>query len=263
MKRGDTTRKWLVAAGLFAGAMLLTVVLGAGIMIVSFARSAPIRDGFEIVPGVRTIKERFVALYVVDLGGGKVALVDAGIDPAAKPILAELARRGLGPDAVAAILLTHGHGDHRAGCAAFPRSPVWALEADVALAEGRARSGSPMGRLAVFRSSGVRIGRVLHDGETIRLGKTAIRVFAVPGHTPGSAAYLIHGVLFLGDAADARKDGRLTGAKWFFSESVEQNRSSLKALVARLRPGEVKALAFGHSGALPGLQPLLDFAAQP
>jgi hypothetical protein len=44
---------------------------------------------------------------------------------------------------------------------------------------------------------------------------------------------------------------------------VEGNRASLKALAARLKPGEVKALVFGHSGSLPGLQPLLDYLATP
>jgi len=256
-------RRLLVVVGLVVGAALVTVAVPVVLIVVSFARTAPIKGGVDLVPGVFTVKEGFVSAFVVDLGKGRVALVDAGIDPTAKPIVAELARRGLKEDAVAAILLTHGHSDHSAGCAAFPKAPVWALEADVALAEGRAGSRSPIGRLAWPRPTGIKVGRALHDGETVRLGKTAIRVFAVPGHTPGSAAFLVHGALILGDAADSLKSGKMSAAKWIFSESVAQDRASLKALAGRLNPAEVRVIAFSHSGPLQGLKPLLDFAANP
>jgi len=256
-------RKLLKIVGWLAGVFI--VVIGALVVAVflSFRGTAPIVDGLEVVTGVRTVKEGFVSCFIVDLGRGKVALIDAGVDRAAKPILAELARRKLGADAVEAILLTHGHSDHTAGCAAFPKAAICALEADVALAEGRAASRSPMGRLAGVRPTGLRVTRVLRDGETVRLGTTAFRVFAVPGHTSGSAAFLVRGALLMGDSADSRKDGRLQGVKWIFSESSAQNRASLKALAGRLGPNEVKMIAFAHSGPLKGLQPLLDFAAKP
>jgi hypothetical protein len=47
-----------------------------------------------------------------------------------------------------------------------------------------------------------------------------------------------------------------------FSKDPAQNVASLKALEARLRPraGEVKALAFAHSGPLDGFAPFTDFA---
>jgi len=252
----------LIAIGV-AGVIALTVAVPVVAIYVSFARTVRIQDELEVVPGVRTVKESFVASYIVDAGPGKVVLVDAGIYPAAKPILAELARRHLGAEAVAAILLTHGHSDHAAGAAAFPRGAVAVLEPDVALAEGRAGSRSPLGRFVGVKPTGVKIARVLRDGETVRIGKAVFRVFAVPGHTPGSAAFLVKGALLLGDSADALRTGKMAGAKWIFSEDLAQNHASLKALAAKLKPLQVKAIAFAHSGPLQGLQPLLDFAAAP
>ena len=41
------------------------------------------------------------------------------------------------------------------------------------------------------------------------------------------AAYVVNGVLFLGDAAIAGRDGTLLNAHWFFSEDTDQNRASL------------------------------------
>jgi hydroxyacylglutathione hydrolase len=92
-----------------------------------------------------------------------------------------------------------------------------------------------------------------------------VETFAVPGHTPGSAAYLARGVLFFGDSAGASKDGEVMKAVRLFSKDSGQNVASLKSLEARLQPraAEVKVLAFAHTGPLPGFAPLAAFAANP
>ena len=108
----------------------------------------------------------------------------------------------------------------------------------------------------------VHVTRPLKDGETVRVGDVDVRVFALPGHTGGSAAYLARGLLFLGDSADANKNGELVPARWIFSDDLEQNRASLKALAAKLEPGQVKYLVFAHSGVLDTDAALRAFAAK-
>jgi glyoxylase-like metal-dependent hydrolase (beta-lactamase superfamily II) len=218
-------------------------------------------DGAEPASGVRVVKDGIVSMGVLDLGGGKIALIDAGNDPTGKAILADLTRRGLGPAAVEAVFLTHGHPDHFAGCHLFPAASVYALAADVGLAEGREAGKSPIGKLMGAKPTGIKIARALADGETLTLGDKSVKVFAVSGHTAGSAAYLVSGVLFLGDSAGASKDGKILPAPAAFSDDPAQNRASLKALADRLRPeaASIKALVPAHSGVLPGLGPLLAF----
>ena len=100
------------------------------------------------------------------------------------------------------------------------------------------------------------------DGETFKVGDTSVRVFATPGHTAGSAAYLINGVLFVGDSADVSRDGEIRGAPWIFSDSQEQNRASLRRLADRLAQEriDVRAIVPAHSGVVEGLAPLTAFA---
>jgi glyoxylase-like metal-dependent hydrolase (beta-lactamase superfamily II) len=243
--------------------VVLVVVLGfAGLIASAFVGRSDIQDGAEPVPAVRIVKDGIVSVGVVDVGGGKVALVDAGVDQDGKALLAELARRKLGPDAVTAIFLTHGHGDHLAASHLFTAASVYALATEIPLLDGSVGSTAPIGRMMGKKPTGVKLTRGLKDGETVDVGDTHVRVFAIPGHTPGSAAYLVDGVLFLGDSAGASKDGRLLPAPWAFSDDAAQNRASLKSLGERLRPeaASIKALAPAHCGLLKGLDPLLAFA---
>jgi glyoxylase-like metal-dependent hydrolase (beta-lactamase superfamily II) len=138
-----------------------------------------------------------------------------------------------------------------------------ALGPDVALAEGReARGISKL--VGSPHWNGIRVARVLRDGEYLSISSLGIRVFAVPGHTKGSAAFLARDVLFVGDSAEVTKEGKLAPGKRLFTESPAQNRASLRALAKRLEPmaTEVKAIAPAHSGMLvAGVAPLTEFAA--
>ncbi len=234
--------KWL-------GILLLLLAIAAGTLyfMVIFPSSA-IGDGQELVPGVRGIKDSFVSVCMIDAGAGKVVLIDAGNDKKGTGILAELARRKLEPSAVAAIFLTHGHGDHTAAAKLFPSAAVYALAAEV----------ERVGTAATIQHP-------LTDGEKTTVGDATIETFAVPGHTAGSAVYLSHGVLFFGDSASADKHGKVMKAVSLFSSNSAENVTSLKALYTRLQPreGEIKIMDFAHSGPLTGLGRLGEFSRAP
>ncbi|HEX8434306.1 MBL fold metallo-hydrolase [Archangium sp.] len=242
--------------------LLLPILAGVALFVSMFAGNPEIPDGLELEGFARVVKDGYVGVGVLDAGEGQVVLIDSGTDPEGKRLLAELERRHLGPDAVKAIFLTHGHVDHISGCHLFPKAEVLALEADVPLAEGKAKSHGPITGLLPIADRQVHVTRALKDGETLQVGTLPVRVFAIPGHTGGSAAYLVNGVLFLGDSADATKDGQLVGAKWPVTDDRAQNHASLQALAARLKPEEVRQLVFSHTGVLAGYAPLQAFAAK-
>ncbi len=249
--------RWL--AYLFT-VLLAAVLVLAGVVYLSFRGLSPIEDGRRL-DGVQVVKDGIVACYLVDLGERAVALVDACNDGSAKAVLGALSSRGLGPDAVKAILLTHGDRDHVAGAVAFPGAQVMALGPDVALAEGR--EVRLLRWLLPPKDTGVRVGRALSDGEVVDLSGVRFRVFAVPGHTNGSAAFLARGVLFMGDSSETTSEGALAPGKRLTSDDPPQNRESLVRLARTLAPSaaEVRFIAPAHSGVLAkGLAPLEDFA---
>ena len=109
-----------------------------------------------------------------------------------------------------------------------------ALAAEVGVVEGRSTVGAPLLSLRPPKPTGIRLARTLQDGDAIPLGPYQVRVFAVPGHTPGSAAFAIGANLFMGDSANQCRDGRLKSSPPLFCASPEQNRKLLVALAHRL-----------------------------
>ncbi len=240
-------KRLLLSIGLV---VVLLLVVGGGLIAWTFMGRKAVVDGMDI-GNVRLVADGFVTVGVIDLGNRRVALVDAGNDASGSAILADLSRRGLGPDAVDAIFLTHGHADHIAAAPLFPNAAVMALGPEAGLVEGRESAGG-LTRLMPLSPTGITIKRRLRDGEEVVVGGTAIKAFAVPGHTRGSAAYLVNGVLFVGDSADVAGDDTLLPSAWIFSDSQAQNRQSLAALDTRLKRerASVTAIAPAHSGAL-------------
>ena len=84
----------------------------------------------------------------------------------------------------------------------------------------------------------------------------------MPGHTAGSAAFLVHGVLFLGDSAAGISEGTLH-PNTMLSDDAEQTERSLLSLAERLMPrrADIHHIAFGHQGAVERLDPLLNWAS--
>lgn len=210
-------------------------------------QGAPLADG-----RVRTavFEPASSTAYLVQLAQGGAIWIDAGIEPDGTLLRATMAEAGVEDGDLLGIFLTHGHGDHVSGVLAFPEVPVYAMAAEAPLVAGEVAperpfpSGEP-------EATGIAVTHPLEGDAVVELAGTRIEAFPIPGHTDGSAAYVVHGVLFLGDAASRTGDGRIDGATWLFSKDPDASKASLRVLAEKLvGRDDIHTLAFGHSAAL-------------
>ncbi len=252
-------KKALLAVG---GVLLLIVLIAAVVIVPAFMGLKPFVDGTKYADGTATlVADGYVSLMVLDGDPGSVALIDCGNDPNGAAILAALKARSLGPEAVKAIFLTHGHQDHVAACHLFTGAQVYAFGPDVKLAAGEARAKGPLPKmLDMPKERAIKVTQELTDGQTVDVGALQVKAYLLPGHTGGSAAYLSKGVLYLGDSAAGKSDGKgIKPAPWLFSDDPALNVAELKKLHGKLKAdrAEVKTLVFSHAGSLDGVDLLL------
>lgn len=234
---------------------------------------SPLIDGAKLQDGrviviVDQTSPMPVAAYLLTFGDGTLGLIDATMDPEAKAILAALNRMGRSEDDVKAVFLTHLHNDHTAGCRKFTKAAVYAMKSPL---QGTHSSGKGEGGREGQGFSGQQHNsyttksriEYLTDEQSLLVGGDRIESYALPGHTYDSAAYLVFGVLFVGDSAAGQYNGSIGGAPPFVSKDRALNRIELKKLASRLanRKGQINYIAFGHQGPITGLDPLLSWAA--
>ena len=119
-------------------------------------------------------------------------LIDSGTDRGAELVVENIRRLGLRPQDVRILLHSHEHFDHVGGIGRLQQLTGAQLVASPAAAKvfetGAAGSGDPQaGMHKPFASASV--GRIIRDGESVRLGNLMLTAIATPGHTPGALSW--------------------------------------------------------------------------
>jgi hydroxyacylglutathione hydrolase len=208
---------------------------------------------FEIKPGLYGVKSGG-GIYLFGLRSGNgVTLIDTGADPQGKPIAALLGPMGTTPDQVHDIFLTHGHFDHIQGALKFPTAKIHLGLADVGLAAGTTPPEAIVTKLLTLamRGTPLKISDPISNRQTFPVGDgKSITAIPVPGHTPGSYAFLYDGALFAGDTM-IFKEGRLEPTPSLFDARPEENRAAIRSLKTQLVADTVETVCTAHGGCTP------------
>lgn len=143
--------------------------------------------------------------WLLDEEHKEAMILDPGMDPA--PVLEAV--RGY---TVRMIVLTHGHWDHLAGVNQVhvaTGAPVW-----IADIERDWVTDPELNRSAYWPDLfptpvvGPRPARLLQAGESFSFGGRDFHILHVPGHTPGSLAFVMDNICFGGDTLFQDSIGR-------------------------------------------------------
>jgi hydroxyacylglutathione hydrolase len=147
--------------------------------------------------------------YVVSVpGGSKCFVIDPGFDP--ESILDCMAEESLDLEA---ILLTHGHADHIAGCAAmkeaFPTAPIIIGVGDARMLTDPLMNLSALGGMKVVSPPA---DHLVSEGQPLEVLGLEWEVLEIPGHSLGHVVFLWRGgspnIVFGGDVLFRGSIGR-------------------------------------------------------
>lgn len=120
-----------------------------------------------------------------------IIMIDSGQKGRTEAIIAELRKVGLDPAKVKYILLGHGHGDHYAGAGYFQehygtKVATTAADWDLIYPPNRPANQDK------DDLSRPRRDMVLKEGQDVKLGGETVHIIEIPGHTPGSVAFIFN-----------------------------------------------------------------------
>lgn len=215
-------------------------------------RTRPVTSHVHQVGGLGLTGPQDAAQYLVHWGGQAV-LIDAGCGDRLDRLLVNLASLGVSPDQVHYLLLTHCHYDHSGGAAELRRRFGWrvgmhALDAPyLETGDDRVSAANWYGQHLTPCPVDLR----LTGGERLPLGELTLQVLHIPGHSPGSAAFLVESdqqrVLFGQDLHGPLHPALLSNR--------DQYQQSLRTLLAL----DADILCEGHHGIMAGKDSVAQF----
>ena len=145
--------------------------------------NAPDLDPTKLFDNVYAVGNSETAVYAVTSFEG-IVLLDAGFENKAEALVQQIQKLGLDPARVKYILLGHGHADHFGGSKYFQDkygTKIGATAADWDLINAPARGGA-----------GAKPAKdvVLAENQPFKFGDLTITPIEIPGHTPGSLAFI-------------------------------------------------------------------------
>jgi metallo-beta-lactamase class B len=146
-----------------------------------------------IVGKLYYVGTRGLAAYLIESDSGLI-LINGAMPASAHLIERSIRELGFHLEEVRILLATHAHapqvGSH-AYIKSRSRAQIAIMEGDVELFESGGRAGSHYQRDSTDYYEPAKVDRVLHDGDTVRLGGVTLVALRTGGHTAGATTWVL------------------------------------------------------------------------
>ncbi len=146
---------------------------------------------FRIAGNLYYVGSKGLANYLIATPQGHI-LINSDLEANVPMIRASVEKLGFRFSDVKVLLISHAHWDHDAGSAAIKRltgAKYMVMDADVAVVESGGKADFQYGNDPQTLYPPVKVDRVLHDGDEVKVGDATLVAHLTPGHTKGCTTW--------------------------------------------------------------------------
>ena len=146
---------------------------------------------YKIADNLYYVGSKGLATFLITSPEGHI-LINSNLESSPPLIRASVEKLGFRWSDVKILLISHAHFDHCAGSAAIKEqtgAQYMVMDADVPLIEDGGKSDFQYANTPGARFKTTRVDRVLHDGDTVKLGANVLTAHLTPGHTKGCTTW--------------------------------------------------------------------------
>jgi metallo-beta-lactamase class B len=145
----------------------------------------------RIVGNLYYVGSADLASYLVVTPQGLI-LINSSLEPSVPLIRRSVEELGFRFTDIKILLISHAHYDHCAGSAQVKRltgAKYFVMDADVPTVESGGKKDFQYGTDASMLYPPTAVDRILHDGDTVRLGGAVLTAHLTAGHTKGTTTW--------------------------------------------------------------------------
>lgn len=145
----------------------------------------------RVIGNIYYVGSRGLAAYLVTTPQGHV-LINSNLENSVDSIRASVEKLGFKFTDVKVLLISQAHWDHCAGSARIKEltgAKYMVMDADVPEIEAGGANNFQYGADKSTHYKPVKVDRVLHDGDEVKLGDATLKAHLTPGHTKGCTTF--------------------------------------------------------------------------
>jgi metallo-beta-lactamase class B len=145
----------------------------------------------RVIGNIYYVGTKGLASYLVTTSEGSI-LINSSLETSVPLIRASIEKLGFRFQDVKILLISHAHFDHCAGSFLVKEltgAKYMVMDRDVAEVEDGGKGDFQYGKTPDTLFKPVKVDRVLHDGDQVKLGDAVLTAHLTPGHTKGCTTW--------------------------------------------------------------------------
>ncbi len=145
----------------------------------------------HVIGNIYYVGSQGLASFLITTSQGNI-LINSSLESSVPMIRESIEKLGFRFSDTKILLMSHAHWDHCAGSAQIKEltgAKYYVMDGDVDVVESGGKSDFQYGQTPESLFKPVKVDRVLHDGDQVRLGDTVLIAQRTPGHTKGTTTW--------------------------------------------------------------------------